>query len=155
MSRERAISDYVQKYDDKLFCRKNAEGKLCIYREGYYFDTFALNDQDIISVLRLTPHFVFALTDNWKKDGLAVEWGKDKIWERLRKIDLWDKDIVGELEKQEEAHIAALDRSRRNQTEDFLYEFRNDFKETFKDVNTANFDKSKDYRKRDEKSIHK
>ena len=152
MSREREISDYVKKYDWKLFCRKNSEGKLCIFREGYYYDTFALNDQDILSVLRLTPHFVFALTHNWKKDGFAVEWGKDKIWERLRKLDLWEKDIVSELEKQEDEHIEALDKKRRNQTEDFLYEFRDDFKETFKDVNTSNLNK-KDLRRQKEKSI--
>lgn len=152
MSREREISDYVKKYDLKLFCKKNAEGKLCIFREGYYFDTFAINDQDILSVLRLTPHFVFALTHNWKKEGKAVEWGKDKIWERLRKIDLWERDVVSELEKQEEEHIEALDKKRRNQTEDFLYEFRNDFKETFKDVNTSNMSK-RDLRRTREKQV--
>lgn len=152
MSREREISDYVKKYDLKLFCKKNAEGKLCIFREGYYFDTFAINDQDILSVLRLTPHFVFALTHNWKKEGKAVEWGKDKIWERLRKIDLWERDVVSELEKQEEEHIEALDKKRRNQTEDFLYEFRNDFKETFKDVNTSNLSK-RDLRRTREKQV--
>jgi len=152
VSREREISDYVKKYDLKLFCKKNAEGKLCIFREGYYFDTFAINDQDILSVLRLTPHFVFALTHNWKKEGKAVEWGKDKIWERLRKIDLWERDVVSELEKQEEEHIEALDKKRRNQTEDFLYEFRNDFKETFKDVNTSNLSK-RDLRRTREKQV--
>ena len=153
MSREKVISDYVQKYDEKLFCRKIAEGKLCIFREGYYYDSFALNDQDVLQVLRLTPHFVFALTDNWKKTGVSVEWGKDKIWERLRKLDLWENDIVSELEKQEEKHIEALDRKRRNETEDFLYEFHGDFKETFKDVNTANFDRKKDVRRKSDSLI--
>ena len=154
MSREKVLSDYVKKYDEKLFCRKNAEGKLCIYREGYYFDTFNLNDQDVIRVLRLTPHFVFALTDTWNKNGKSVEWGKDKIWHRLRQLDLWERDIVSELEKQEDEHIAALDRERRNKTEDFLLDFRHDFKKTFKDVNTSNFDMSKDSRRKKEKSIH-
>lgn len=152
MSREKTISDYVKRYDEKLFCKKNAEGKLCIFREGYYYDTFSLNDQDILRVLRLTPHFVFALTDNWKKTGRSVDWGKDKIWERLRKIDLWEVDIVSQLEKQEEKHIEDLDRTRRNMTEDFLYEFRDDFKETFKDVNISNFDMKKDPRRKQEKS---
>lgn len=153
MSREKVISDFVKKYDEKLFCRKNAEGKLCIYREGYYFDTFSLNDQDIIRVLRLTPHFVFALTDNNKKCGRAVEWGKEKIWERLCQLDLWQRDIVSELEKQEDDHIKSLDSDRRNQTENFLYEFRDQFKNTFKDVNTSNFDMSKDRRRIQDKSI--
>jgi len=152
VSREREISDYVKKYDCKLFCRKNSEGKLCVFREGYYYDTLALNEQDILSVLRLTPHFVFALTHTWKKDVFAVDWGKDKIWERLRKIDLWEKDIVTELEKQEEKHIEDLDRKRRNQTEDFLYEFKDDFKKTFKDVNTSNLIK-KDLRREKDKLI--
>ena len=141
MSREKVISDFVKRYDDKLFCKKNAEGKLCIFREGYYYDTYALNDQDILRVLRLTPHFVFALTHNWKKDGCAVDWGKDIIWERLHKVDLWARDIVGELEKQEDKHIESLDRKRRNQTEDFLYEFRDSFKKTFNDVNVSNLKK--------------
>jgi hypothetical protein len=147
------MSDFVKKYDDKLFCKKNGEGKLCIFREGYYYDTFALNDQDALRILRLTPHFVFALTHNWKKDGFAVEWGKDKVWERLHIVDLWKRDIVADLEKQEDEHIAKLDRQRRNQTEEFLYEFRDDFKKTFKDVNVANFDKSKDKRRVQDKQI--
>lgn len=153
MSRERELSAYVQKYDQKLFCRKNTEGKLCIYREGYYWDTFALNEQDIISVLRLTPHYVFAITHNWSKNGQPVEWGKDKIWERLRKVDLWSKDIVSELEEQEDKHVEALDKKRRNETEDFLHEFHPKFKKTFSDVRTSNFDMSKDSRKRKEKQI--
>ena len=92
------------------------------------------------------------MTDNWKKTGRSVDWGKDKIWERLRKIDLWEVDIVSQLEKQEEKHIEDLDRTRRNMTEDFLYEFRDDFKETFKDVNISNFDMKKDPRRKQEKS---
>ena len=147
------ISDYVKKYDEKLFCRKSIEGKLCIFREGYYYDNFELENQDVLRVLRLTPHFVFALTDNWKKTGVSVDWGKDIIWERLHKVDLWNRDVVKELEKQEDEHIESLDRKRRNQTEDFLHEFHGDFKETFKDVNTSAFDMSKDPRRREDNSV--
>ena len=152
MSREKVISDYVAKYDEKLFCRKNAEGKLCVYREGYYFDTFMLNDQDVLQVLRPTPHFVFAITDNWKKSGVSVEWGKDKIWERLRKCDLWERDIVSELEKAEEKHVESLDRQRKNNDEAFLHEFHHDFKKAFSDVNTANLEKV-DGRRKYEKRV--
>lgn len=152
MSRERELSAYVQKYDHKLFCKRIGEGKLAIFREGHYWQTFALNEQDTISVLRLTPHFVFALTDNWKKDGNPVSWGKDLIRERLYECDLWKKDIVSELEKQEERRSERSQKDLKNQTESFLYDFHGKFKDTFKDVNTANFEK-KDRRRKTEKQI--
>lgn len=152
MSRERELSAYVQKYDQKLFCKKIQEGKLAIFRESHYWETFALNEQDTINVLRLTPHFVFALTDNWKKDGEAVPWGKDKIWERLHKVDLWKRDIVGEMEKQEDKRAESLERDRQNQTEAFLHDFHGQFKKTFSDTRVANFEK-KDLRRTNEKRI--
>lgn len=154
MSREKVISDFVQKYDEKLFCRKSAEGKLCIFREGYYWDTFQLNDQDTLQVLRLTPHFVFAITHNWKKDGYEVPWGKDQIWERLHKCDLWKQDIVGQLEEQEDKILENSERKRKNDTEDFLYDFHGKFKKTFKDVNVSSLDKKRDIRRKQDNSIH-
>jgi hypothetical protein len=147
------MTGYVRKYDEKLFCKKGIDAKLCIFREGYYYDTFWLDDQHPLHVLRLTPHFVFALTHNWGKDGHSVDWGKDKVWERLHKVDIWKRDIVDELEKQEDRDNEKRDRDRMNKTEDFLYEFRDDFKEAFKDVNTANLAK-KDSRRIKDKSIH-
>lgn len=152
MSRERELSAYVQKYDHKLFCKKIEEGKLAIFREGHYWQNFALNEQDSISVLRLTPHFVFALTDNWKKDGNPVSWGKDLIRHKLYECDLWKRDIVSDLEKQEEKRSEQVQRKLKNHTESFLSDFHGKFKETFKDVNTANLSKI-DRRRKDEKKI--
>ena len=151
MGRAESISDYVRIYDPKLYCEANAEGKLCVFREGHAIESFALNDQDVLHYVRPNPHFVFAITHNWKKDGRPVEWGKLKIWERLRQIDLWERDLVSEIEKQEEQREASCERQRKNQTEDFLHEFRDGFKKTFSDVNTANMDKKKDLRRIKEK----
>ena len=60
---------------------------------------------------------------------------------------------LSELEEQEDKHVEALDKKRRNETEDFLHEFHPKFKKTFSDVRTSNFDMSKDSRKRKEKQI--
>lgn len=142
MGREHSITRLIQVQDSKLFCRRNIAGKLCIYREGYRWDSYILDNNCSLSVSRPTPHFVFALTHNWQEDGRPVDWGSLPILKRLKEIDLWNRDLASEIEKQEERKKASNERELRNKNEAFFSEFHSKFKEDFKDINVANLSKA-------------
>lgn len=135
------ITKAVKRYDYLLFCKRNIEGKQCIYRQGKLLESYMLDDSKVLYNVKSTPNFIFALTHNWKESGYTVDWGIEPILARLKAIDLWKRDLADECEKNEEKHIESLARERKNTTESFLYEFRDKFKKTFSDVNTANMNK--------------
>ena len=149
MGRETRITSEIKRQDAKLYCKRNTEGKLCIFRDGHSWESHSLEDGSSLKVLRPTPYFVCALTHNWKLQGIAVDWGIEPVLARLRAMDLWERDLVSEIIRNEEKHELAMDRQRKNATEDFLLEFRNDFKKTFKDVNTSSMEKIDPRRKRE------
>lgn len=151
MGRADVVTSEIRKHDPKLFCRSR-EGKLCIYRESTRVETYYLDDNVILHSVRSAPHFVMALTDSWKFDGEAVDWGLEPILARLRDMDLWNRDLVSEMEKKHDEHEQKKLRELRNNSEDFLYEFRDKFKETFKDVNVSTVHK-KDRRTLEDKKV--
>lgn len=148
MGRTERISRVVKTYDPKLYCERSGEGKLCVYRKSSRIETYDVDGQSI-QFVRPTPYFVFALTHNWKMNGRPVEWGIEPILARLNAIDLWKRDLAGESIQNSEDYSANKERDLHNSVESFLYEFRSQFKETFKDVNTASM-KKKDLRKEKE-----
>lgn len=156
MDRARVITAEIKKHDHKLFCRKNGEGKLCIYREGTVIDSYDISEfagkPAIMHHARSSPHYVCALTDNWKPNGRPVDWGLMPIMKHLRFIDLWNRDIVSDLEKQSEAKEASNRRHLVNETEAFFSEKKGVFQKAFNDINTANMAK-KDRRYIKDKSI--
>jgi hypothetical protein len=92
------------------------------------------------------------LTHNWRPQGNPVEWGILPILARLKQSDLWKRDIVSDIEKNEERIAKENDRDRQNKTEDFLYDFHAKFKKTFSDVNVSTMEK-KDRRRLADKQI--
>ena len=116
------------------------EGKLCIFRESQRVETYHL-DGNVLHFVRPSSHLIFALTDNWKVTGQEVDWGLEPIMQKLKQNDLWNRDIVADVERRFEEVEKSKDRERLGQTEDFMREFVRDFKTTFEDVNTANLSK--------------
>lgn len=151
MGRAEAITRAVKTYDRELYCERNKEGKLCIFRKSIRWESFQLEDNVVLRVARPAPHLVFTLTDNWRPQGRPVNWGVLPILAHLRECDLHNRDIVSELEKQDDKHREACARESRNQAEAFASEFRSDFKKAFADVNTSNFKKVERKRKDEEK----
>lgn len=142
MGRIERINSAIRGHDYKLFC-KLVEGKLHIYRKSNGVETFRLEGGEILHSIRSVPHFVMALTHNWNATGYPVDWGIEPIMARLKSIDLWSRDIVGDIEKQSEKSDKEMERKMKTDAEAFAYEFRDSFKNTFKDVNTASLDKKK------------
>lgn len=152
MGRAERITSAVKAHDRELYCERDMEGKLCIFREGHSWENHPLKDGNLLRVLRPVPHLVFALTDSWSIRGRSVDWGIEPIMKRLKAMDLWNNDIVGILEEQDLKDEESAARDRDNMNESFLYEFRDQFKKTFDGINTSSLAKT-DLRKKNEKRI--
>lgn len=141
MGREDIITREVKTHDSKLYCARNTEGMLCIYRKSFRYESYQLEDSSWLTVSRPAPHFIFALSDNWNSNGKPVEWGVLPILARLKALDLWNRDIVGEMEDQYEKEEKSNLRTLRNNTESFLLDFRKQFARATNDVRVANLEK--------------
>lgn len=137
MGRVERITQEVRLHDRELYCERSGEGKLCIYRKSRRVETYHLDDGNVLHFVRPAPIFIFALTDNWKMDGIPQEWGVLPIMNRLRANDLWHRDLASEVIAQEEKHTESIARERTNTVESFLLDYRRKFAKTFNDVNTS------------------
>lgn len=153
MGRAERITQEIKLHDRLLYCERREEGKLCIFREGKRVETYHMDCGSVLHFVRPTPHFVFALTDNWKMDGKPVEWGILPIMNRLRANDLWHRDMASEIITNEENFKRSITRERQNTIESFLLDFRRQFAKTFDGVNTSTMEK-KDSRWLGDKLIH-
>ena len=141
MGRKEAITKELKRYDPKLFCDELQEGKLAVFRKSNRVESYIMDDGSVLGFYRPAPFMIFCLTHNWLPSGEPVEWGVLPILKRLRDGDLWHRDVAGDIEKNEERIKEANERDLKNQTESFLYDFRDQFKKTFNEVNTANLNK--------------
>lgn len=141
MGRAERVTEAVRYHDYKLFCARNAEGKLCIYRKGHSLESYQLGENTSLTFVRPTSDLVCALTHNWQVTGYSVDWGIEPIMARLRDMDLWNRDLASEIIAKEEKAIESRERDRMNHTESFLYDFHSQFKKTFSDINTSNLSK--------------
>lgn len=147
MGRIERITREIQAYDRELYCDKGKEGMLCIYRKSKRAEHYQLEDGVWLTSVRPAPHLIFPLTDNWNVKGKPVDWGIVPILQRLKALDLWNRDIVSDIEEEYDKDKKESARKQKNNTESFLYEFRSQFKKTFNDVRTANMDMKKDSRR--------
>jgi hypothetical protein len=90
-----------------------------------------------------------ALTHNFQSNGDAVDWGIEPILHRIKSIDLWNRDLVNEQEKQYDEKKKAIERESKNKAEDEARELRSAFKKTFNDYNVSTLNKI-DKRRNDE-----
>jgi len=82
---------------------------------------------------------VMALTDTWGVRGNPVPLGAEVVLNRLKAIDLSrNENIFKDLEIQDEKREESKQRDLSNSIESFLYDYRDQFKKTFNDVNTSN-----------------
>lgn len=141
--REGRITKELQKHDRKLYCSRNNDGVMCVYRKSKRYERFDLGEKEHLLYSIPSPHFIFALTDNWKSNGRPVDWGLEVISARIKAMDLWSRDVASELIKEYEKDAETSSRDAQNSMESFLYDFRNQFKKTFSDTRVANMDKTK------------
>jgi hypothetical protein len=149
------ISSEIKKYDKSLYCAELPNGKPAVFRKTIRHEVHTLDEEtkETLVVYKDSPHLVFPLTHNWSSHGDIVEWGMEPILARLRAMDIWqNENIVEDLIKTQEKAEQTKARDRRNNTESFLYEFRDKFKKDWSNINTASLAK-KDRRYLDDKKI--
>lgn len=151
MGRVDVVSNFVKRFDSKLYCEKNEEGKPCIYRKSHRVETYDV-DGVTIDFIRPSPHFVFSLTDTWNLNGEVVDRGLEQIRDRLISIDLWNRDLAKEIEERDEKNRESRERSLDNHIESYLLDHRKEFARASNDVLTHSMSKT-DRRKKDERKI--
>lgn len=141
MGRAERITKTIKLHDRELYCERNEEGKLCVYRRSKRVESLRLDDESVLHFVRPAPHFVFALTHDWRMSGEPKDWGIEPVLARIKALDLWNRDLAGDLIQDEIKERQSLERDRQNTTEAFLKDFRRQFAKTFNDVNTTNLAK--------------
>lgn len=136
MGRAEQITREIRFHDRLLYCEKNKEGTLCIFRKGFRLENYDF-DGKRLSFVRPTPHLVMALTHNWKVTGQSVDWGTLPIIERLNSIDLHNRNLADELLAKYEKRNHQKQREFSSKNEDFLKEFRKPFAKATSDINTS------------------
>lgn len=154
MGRAERITEYIRNHDDKLICKMDAiAGTLCIYRKTLKFETYDIDGERVTFSLP-DLHFVTALTDNWNRNGKPVDWGLLPIMDRIRRIDLWQNEVmvqkmISEYEKADEDER----KKRMDRHEAQADVFRHDFQKSFGDHVVGNLiDKDKEKKRKDLKN---
>lgn len=140
MGRAEDVTRYIRKFDSKLYCEKNRDGKLCVYREDQRIESYDFEGQ-VILFSRPAPYLVFALTDDWTEQGSPVDRGLLPIYFRLRQIDLWNRDLVSESIRSVEKDKESRDRAVDNHIESYLKDVRREFARRTNDINTSTLDR--------------
>lgn len=138
------ITKEVKKHDRELYCDELPSGIPAIFRRTVRQEVYDLDDRgkEKLVVFKDSPHLVFALTDDWSVRTEIADWGLEPIMSRLKAMDLWNnKSFMDDLIKSYEKTDEAKAKDRRNNTESFLYEFRDHVKKDWKDINTASMAK--------------
>ena len=140
--RAEVITRAVRGYDSKLYAKMDDDKVIRIYRKCKEFRQEWLSEGvPFLNVVR-NDHLVMSLTDTWGRNGKSVEWGVLPIMARLEAMDLWkNENFATEFFKNEEADEKRRERKMKNSTEDFLYEFRDAFKNATNDINTSSLSK--------------
>jgi len=143
----------IQEYDRELYAKK-VDGRIDIFRRTYEYVPYEVDDV-VIHIPREVPYRVFCLTDSWKPWGKPVDWGIEPILAKLRRSDLWKRDLSSEFTSHNEKIEEAEARHRRNETEAFLLDRRSEIAKAWGDINTSILDKKTDRRYRDDRKIKK
>lgn len=153
-SEVRFINRTVRAHDRDLFAERSHLGYIRIMRRSYQAVAYDMGGGDVIVDHQYSPQFVFALTDDWTANGSPRDWGAMVVLDRLRKHDAWNNEaLFAELEKEEKEAEERKERDFKNSNEAWLADQHSTFKEAFKDVRIANFDKSDRRRRKFEKRM--
>jgi len=143
----------VRRFDRDLSARRSIHGVIQICQKKRRWDAFDLDGQIIrYAYDDLSP--VFGLTHNWSSFGDGVSWGVLPVLAKLNEISLSRRDeLRRELEKERDRLDEEKRRDRMNKFEGIAEETHAVYKEALKDVNTSSMDKTKDPRRKFDRSI--
>lgn len=132
LGRVRELNRGLKRYDRRLYAQYKGEGMIYI----------CWADANMNKL-------VFALTDNWTVNGNPVPWGVLPILQKLREIDVSQRDTMfDELRKKREKEKESKERHLKNELDAGLKEQRRAFAKSFDDFNLSILDKKKDKRRK-------
>lgn len=140
------VNRAVKRHDPELYAL-NKDGVIHVFRYSRRFESHRLDDESYITWSREAPHYILSLTHNWKMAGRPVDWGILPLQAKLKAMDLWNRDIAGDLEKDYIKDQEGSERDLRNNIEAFLYDYRREFAKATDGINTGNLDKKFDKRR--------
>ncbi len=136
MGRANAVTEFVKRYDSKLYCESSG-GKLCIYRKGQRIESYDMDGVKLV-IVRPAPYLIFALTEDWTINTPPRDWGLLPIREKLVFGDLWNnRDVAQELLDAEEERKRSSDRAVDNHIESYLKDNRREFARATNDILTT------------------
>lgn len=129
MGRLASLNKHLKSYDRELYAVCHKTPRIDVYRQN----------RDKLS----PPHFIFTLTEDWTTKTRPVEWGIEVVLARLKAHDLWNssnffKERAAEMEAAEQSE----ERSRKNNIEAFMQDFRRQFVKATDGVGIANMNKT-------------
>jgi len=128
--RVKDVTRAVKQHDPCLYAQETKPGRIDLYRKN----------RESLS----PPHYLMSLTHNWQAEGRPVDWGIEPIMHRLRAMDLWrDDNFVEQFVADNEKEEMSRERSRKNNVESFLYDFRKQFQKATNEINTSTLEKVK------------
>ena len=150
----KTMTKFLKDIDPLLYCGRNKLGVPCLFRKGKKFELVFSDDDMTLFNLVENQEYIFALTHNFKTNGIPVEWGFDRIRSRVREIDAWENEkLFEEMDKKNEAVEQSRARDRMNQTEAYLADNHRLFQRAFNDINTSSLSKSDETRRKRDRSL--
>jgi hypothetical protein len=129
---EASYTRALKRYDRDLFCSRNKDGILCVFRKHKRFEPVCVADNFKILNLIVDKQFVCSLTANWTLRTEPRMWGIDHVLSKIREMDLQANEaLLEKLDEQNEKVDQAEQRKFRNETEAFLADNRRQFAKAF------------------------
>lgn len=136
------LNQRIKRYDNELYAKRSFNNIVCVYRRNYRYTKVYEEGTVRLYDLIQSPQFVFALTDNWKTNGVPRDWGSEVVLNRLKQMDFWsDEKMLDKMEQQNEKVREAKERDFKNQNESFLIEHKKQFQKAFSEINTSTLSK--------------
>lgn len=133
-SRVKLLNRRVKEYDGDLFLRRDGGGKLHLYRKKPIVFWHSYRGQRLGAVV-IKEQYIMSLTDNWKQDGVGVDWGTEPLLRRIREIDGHQNDLdYDEFCRRRENAERDRVRIRRNENRALAADARRDFAKATNDL---------------------
>lgn len=146
------VNSIVQEFDKDLIARRNKDGVIQVCQLIRQWDAMDIDGKTVMYP-RDIPSLVFSLTDTWTVNGKAAEWGHEPLYWKLKEISFERRDeMLRDIEQTNQKAQESKQRDLKNHFEAAAYEACDVFKKTFNDINTSSMDKSKDPRRRQDRS---
>lgn len=145
VGRAEVITSFVKRHDPELYCEKNGDGKLCVYRKGFKVESYDVHGT-LVHFVRPAPYMVLSLTTDWGVNSEPCDRGLLPILHRLNEIDLWNRDLVKEISETYDRDAKSRERAVDNQIESYLIDHRREFASVTNDILTHSVDKTENRR---------